>query len=236
MVNTWKLQQFVVPMTLMLALVAVAPATGGAQQAAEAAANSADRHPALLDPALAHEQAPDTFRVKVATTKGDFVIEIIREWAPHGADRFFNLVKIGFYTDARFFRVIAGFMAQVGYHPDPRVSAAWADARIPDDPIVQPNTRGTVTFAMSSKPNTRTTQFFVNYADNSYLSGYGAFAPFGRVVSGMEVVDALYAGYGEGAPQGNGPAQARIFREGNEYLNQEFPLLDSITRIVVVGE
>jgi peptidyl-prolyl cis-trans isomerase A (cyclophilin A) len=124
-------------------------------------------------------------------------------------------------------------MAQVGFSPDPEVNAVWRNERIQDDPRVESNTRGKVSFAKSNAPNSRTTQFFVNYTDNSYLDGYG-FAPFAEVVSGMDVVDRLYAGYGEGAPQGRGPSQARIAREGAEYLEAEFPKLDVIVSARVV--
>jgi peptidyl-prolyl cis-trans isomerase A (cyclophilin A) len=185
-------------------------------------------NPGLLDPELAQEQAPESYRVRLTTTKGEVVIEVSREWAPHGADRFYNLVKIGFYDDTAFYRVIAGFMAQVGAHGDPAVARAWTAHRLPDDPVAQPNTRGMVTFAAGSAPNTRTTQIFINYGDNSYLTQYGKFAPIGKVVEGMEIVDQLFSGYGEGAPRGRGPDQARIAREGNAYLKTSFPKLDYI--------
>lgn len=200
-----------------------------------AAAADPERDPALLDPSLAKDQAPEAYRVKLETTKGDVVIEVLREWAPNAADRFYNLVKIGYYDGTRFFRVIDGFMAQVGMHGDPAVQAAWADASIPDDPVTHANTRGAVTFAAKSSPDSRTTQIFINYGDNSYLTRYGAFAPFGRVVEGMEVIDSLYSGYGEGAPQGRGPSQAEIGRRGNAYLDESFPKLDAIVRATFVG-
>jgi len=161
----------------------------------------AERNPALLDPKLATEQAPDTYRVKVDTTSGTFVIEVHRAWAPNGADRFYNLVKIGYFDDTAFFRVIKGFMAQVGMNGNPEIMAAWSAAPIEDDPIVKDNTRGLVTFAAKSSPNSRTTQFFVNYGDNTSLKAHGKFAPFGQVVEGMEVVDSLYAEYGEQFPK-----------------------------------
>jgi len=193
-------------------------------------ASSADPKPALLKPSLAAETAPESYKVKLETTKGDVVIEVTRAWAPNGADRFYNLVKIGYYDGAVFFRVIDGFMAQVGMHGDPAVQAAWMKASIPDDPVTQSNTRGMVTFAALGTPNSRTTQFFINFGDNSYLKQYGPFAPFGRVVQGMEVVDKLYSGYGEGAPKGRGPSQGEIARQGNAYLKASFPELDAITR------
>jgi peptidyl-prolyl cis-trans isomerase A (cyclophilin A) len=195
---------------------------------------TAETNPALLDPSLATETAPDTFKVKIETTAGDFTIEIHRDWAPLGADRFYNLVKIGYYNDVAFYRVLKGFMAQVGMHGDPAVTAAWMKARIQDDPVVKSNTKGMVTFAMGGQPGTRTTQFFVNYANNSYLDKPSNFAPFGEVVEGFETVKKLYNGYGEGAPRGKGPSQARLFREGNVYLKADFPKLDYITQATVI--
>ncbi len=192
--------------------------------------------PTLLKPSAATKVAPDVFAVKFVTTAGGFVVEVHRDWAPNGADRFFNLVKLGFYDDTAFFRVVRKprpFMAQVGFNGDPRVNAAWRAAPIKDDPVKQPNKRGYVTFAQTNRPNSRTTQFFINYTNNSYLDGHG-FAPFGKVVEGMDVVDSLYSGYGEGAPQGNGPSQARIASEGNAYLKAEFPKLDYILTATVV--
>jgi len=183
------------------------------------------------DPAL-NQTAPPTFKAKFETSKGDFIIQVTREWAPIGADRFFNLVQHGFFDEARFFRVIPGFMAQFGINGDPQVSTAWRSQRLKDDPVKQSNTRGFVSFATSG-PNSRTTQLFINYGDNSRLDMMG-FAPFGRVIEGMEVVGQLYAGYGEGAPQGKGPNQARIQQEGNDYLNREFPRLDYIKKATII--
>src|SRR5881409_4433300 len=174
------------------------------------------------------QQAPDSFRARFSTTKGDFVIAVHRAWAPHGTDRFYNLVRSGFYDGVRFFRVIPGFMAQFGIHGDPQVAAAWRDATIPDDPVRQHNTRGAVSFATAG-PGTRTTQLFINYGDNSRLDGMG-FSPFGRVVEGMDVVDRLYGGYGEGAPRGRGPDQSTIQAQGNAYLERAFPELDYVKR------
>jgi len=202
--------------------------------AAPLAAGDESGDPALKNPKLASDTAPETYRVKVSTTKGDFVIEVFRQWAPHGADRFYNLVKVGFFDDTAFFRVIDGFMAQVGMSGDPEIQAAWSGAPIPDDPIVKDNTRGMVTFAAKSAPDSRTTQFFINYGDNTHLRQYGKFAPFGQVVEGMEVVDSLYSGYGEGAPRGRGPSQAAITQRGAEYLKKEFPELDYITQATLV--
>ena len=180
----------------------------------------------LGNPAALTAQAPAAYKVKFDTSKGAFVVEVHRDWAPLGADRFYNLVKNGFFTNARFFRVISGFMVQFGINADPKVSAVWRDANINDDPVKQSNTRGMITFATRG-PNTRTTQVFINFGNNARLDGMG-FAPFGQVVSGMNVVDALYGGYGEGAPGGQGPAQGRIQSEGNAYLIKEFPKLDYI--------
>jgi peptidyl-prolyl cis-trans isomerase A (cyclophilin A) len=180
----------------------------------------------LANPAALHEQAPATYKVKFDTSKGPFVVEVHRDWAPLGADRFYNLVKNGFYNDTRFFRVISGFMVQFGVNGDPAISAQWRNARIGDDPVNKSNGRGLITFATAG-PNTRTTQVFINYADNAMLDKQG-FAPFGQVISGMNVVDALYNGYGEGAPSGGGPDQSRVQREGNTYLTTTFPKLDYI--------
>lgn len=179
------------------------------------------------------ETAPAAFRARFETTAGVFVIDVQHDWAPLGADRFYTLVKSGSYDGVRFFRVISGFMAQFGIPGDPRVAAVWSERRIPDDPVRESNTRGMVSFATAG-PNTRTTQLFINYANNQRLDGMG-FAPFGRVVEGMDVVDRLFAAYGEGAPRGRGPDQGRIEAEGNAYLQREFPKLDSVTRATIVA-
>jgi peptidyl-prolyl cis-trans isomerase A (cyclophilin A) len=181
---------------------------------------------ALLDPSRATGRAPDRFRVRFETTKGPFVVDVTREWAPRGADRFYNLVRAGYYDDVAFFRVIGGFMVQFGINGDPRVNAAWQMARIPDDPVTQSNRRGMVTYAMAG-PDTRTTQLFINFRDNQGLDGQG-FSPFGRVVEGLAVVDSLYSGYGEGAPRGMGPDQGRAQAEGNAYLRGSFPRMDFV--------
>jgi peptidyl-prolyl cis-trans isomerase A (cyclophilin A) len=189
---------------------------------------------AMAAPALAQtpaEQAPATYKVRFDTTKGPFVVQVNRDWAPLGADRFYNLVKSGFYDDVRFFRVIAGFMVQFGINGNPSVMAGWRDKPIKDDPVKQSNKRGYITFAMAG-PNTRTSQVFINFVDNTNLDGMG-FAPFGRVVSGMEVVDKLNAEYGEGAPRGRGPDQSRMQREGNAYLSASFPRLDYVKKATI---
>ncbi len=206
---------------LLLALTFAVPAFG------QASPNNA-----LTNPAALTAQAPPDYKVKFDTSKGAFVVEVHRDWAPLGADRFYNLVKNGFFNNARFFRVISGFMVQFGISGDPKVAAAWRDAAINDDPVKQSNTPGMITFATRG-PNTRTTQLFINYGNNARLDGMG-FAPFGQIVSGMNVVEALYNGYGEGAPRGAGPEQGRIQSEGNAYLTKEFPKLDYIKSATIV--
>lgn len=200
--------------------------------AASTAKKPAASRPSLMNPAALKAKAPDVYKAKFTTTKGDFVIEVHRAWAPLGADRFYNLVKNGFYDDAAFFRVLPGFMAQFGINAKPAVNKVWDKATISDDPVTQSNKRGYVSFATAG-PNTRTTQAFINFGDNSRLDGQG-FAPFGTVVEGMDVVDKLYSGYGEGAPGGNGPAQDRIQAEGNAYLDKSFPLLDKIKSATII--
>jgi len=176
-------------------------------------------------------QAPEQYSVELDTSKGPIVIDVHRAWAPHGADRFYELVRNGYYTDVAFFRVIGGFMAQVGISGDPALNAHWREKRIPDDPVKASNARGTVTFATSG-PNSRTTQFFINFTDNSRLDGMG-FAPFGKVKD-MAPVDALYDGYGEGAPRGRGPSQGLMQTQGNAYLKKSFPKLDYIKSAKVI--
>lgn len=182
----------------------------------------------LKDPSQLIEQAPALYRARFETTQGAFVIEVHREWAPLAADRFFNLVKNGFYDDARFFRVLDGFMAQFGLNGDPSIQRAWQTANLRDEPVTQSNTRGSVTFAKENSPHSRYTMVFINYGDNSYLDTQG-FAPFGRVRTGMDVVDKLYSGYG----RQNVPDQPRILREGNAYLQAEYPRLDFIRRATI---
>jgi len=176
--------------------------------------------------------SPDSFRVKFATTKGDFTIQVNRAWAPKGADRFHRLVTDGYFKDVRFFRVLPGFMAQFGLSGNPALNAKFDTLRIADDPVAQSNKRGMLTFATAG-PNTRSNQFFINYNDNASLDVQG-FAPFGRVVDGMKVVDAIYSGYGEGAPNGAGPSQDSIVTKGNEYLQRRFPKLDYIKSATIV--
>lgn len=185
----------------------------------------------LSDPASLNEQAPPVYKAKFDTSKGVFVVEVHRDWAPNGADRFYNLVKNGFYDDARFFRVIENFMVQFGINGDPKISAVWQNANIKDDPVKESNMRGYITFATAG-PDTRTTQVFINYGDNAGLDGQG-FAPFGKVISGLDVVDHLYSGYGEGAPNGHGPNQSIIQSLGNAYLAKAFPKLDYIKKATI---
>jgi peptidyl-prolyl cis-trans isomerase A (cyclophilin A) len=204
-----------------------------ATTAPKSAALASVIHPDLLDPSKAAAKAPDVFKAKFTTTKGDVIVEVHRDWAPNGADRFYNLVRMGYYDDTRFFRAVEGFMVQFGISGDPDVNKKWQDPGIPDDPVKQSNKRGFVTFAQRGTPNTRSTQVFINYGDNSRLDGMG-FAPFGQVVAGMDVIDTLYKGYGEGAPMGGGPNQSLIQSQGNEYLDSKFPKLDGTKRAEIV--
>ena len=181
----------------------------------------------LRSPEALTEQAPATFSAAFDTSEGRFVVEVHREWAPRGADRFYNLVKSGFFNDVRFFRVIGGQLAQFGMHGDPAVQEAWRNATIEDDPVRRGNTRGSVSFATRG-PNSRTTQLFINLRDNGAYDRLG-FAPFGEVVSGMDVVDRLYSEYEER------PEQPLIDEEGNAYLKREFPNLDYIQKAALVG-
>jgi peptidyl-prolyl cis-trans isomerase A (cyclophilin A) len=176
--------------------------------------------------------APATFRVRFATTKGDFVVLVHRDWSPRGADRFYELAKMRFYDDNYFFRVLPGFIVQWGISGDPKVSKDWSVLTINDDPPKESNKRGTVTFATSG-PNSRTTQVFINLNDNARLDDRG-FTPFGEVSEGMAVVEQLYSKYGEGAPQGPGPDQNAITDIGNPYLEEHFPSLDRIKKTQVL--
>ncbi len=184
--------------------------------------------PRLADPANFTERAPDTYAVELVTSEGPIIIDVTRAWAPNGADRFYNMVRSGLLTDVAFFRVVDGFMAQAGLPGIPALAGVWNTASIPDDPRTQSNTTGMVSFAATSMPNSRSTQFFINTVDNTNLDDMG-FAPFGRVRD-MTTVGRLYSGYGDGPPRGRGPMQARIVREGNTYLRAEFAELDYIER------
>lgn len=221
-----------IPLSVLLLALGLAACgkpsdNGSASAPAATAVPAAASNPALLSPEKATAQAPATYKVRLETTKGPAVIAVTRAWSPLGADRFYNLVKLGYYDGVAFFRVLGGFMAQVGIHGDPAVNVKWRGARIPDDPPAgKSNTRGMVSFATAG-PHSRTTQVFFNYGDNSALDGMG-FTPFGQVVEGMENIEKLYGGYGEGAPSGPGPDQGRVQNEGNAYLGKEYPQLDYI--------
>jgi peptidyl-prolyl cis-trans isomerase A (cyclophilin A) len=200
-----------------------------AAMAAQVGGNAALRNPAALK-----EKAPETYSVKFDTSAGPFTVEVTRSLAPNGADRFYNLVKNGYYNGARFFRVIPGFMVQFGINGDPAVNRAWQTARIQDDPVKGSNTRGTITFAQTSEPNSRTTQVFINFGNNASLDSQ-RFAPFGKVASGMEIVDKINSEYGEGAPGGRGPRQDLAQSQGNAYLTKDFPKLDYIKTATIDG-
>jgi len=206
------------------AMAALACLLVGCSQAPESKPAAAPAKPARP----AH--APSQFRVKLDTTKGTVVIEVTRAWAPVGADHFYDLVTTGYYDGDRFYRVVPHFVVQFGINGDPKVSQLWSTLQIPDDPVKQKNRKGTVAFATSG-PNTRTTQVFVNMRDNLALDRQG-FAPFGRVVEGMAVLESLYS-YGDMPPRGEGPDGTEIERHGNEYLDNHFPRLDSIRKAAV---
>lgn len=208
---------------LLVSAAAALAACGGADAGGDASSRTALINP---DTAAMKRAAPDSFDVAFETGKGPFVVRAYRAWAPNGVDRFHYLVTNHYYDGTKFFRNIDDFMVQFGIHGDPKVNSAWQDLNIMDDPVKQSNTEGMITYATGG-PNTRTVQLFINKANNANLDGMG-FAPFGRVISGMDVVMKLYSGYGEGAPRGGGPEQGRLQREGNRYLNMYFPQLDSI--------
>jgi peptidyl-prolyl cis-trans isomerase A (cyclophilin A) len=180
----------------------------------------------LTNPATFKTQAPDTFKVKFTTPKGDFIVQVNRAWAPLGADRFYNLIRAGFFNDAHFFRLVKGFVVQFGIHANPAISRVWQNANLDDDPVRESNKRGTISYATRG-PNTRTTQLFINLGDNGRLDGMG-FAPFAAVVEGMDVVDKLYDGYGEEAQQG------LIQEQGAAYLRKNFPMMDFIKSAVII--
>ena len=202
----------------LLAGAAALAALGATVFAGQSALEKASK---LTNPAALNETAPATYRVNFDTSKGPVVIEVTRDWAPIGADRFYNLVKAGFYDEVRFFRVIPGFMAQFGMNGNPAVTKAWQNAQIKDDPVKQSNRRGYVTFAKTGMPNSRTTQLFINYGDNGNLDGQG-FAPIGRVVTGMDVVDKF------NSDAGGDPDQQRITAQGNAFLTKQYPRMDYI--------
>jgi peptidyl-prolyl cis-trans isomerase A (cyclophilin A) len=210
-----------------IALAQTPPAPKKAAPApAPKAAPAAAGAPNLLNPGTLKAKAPEVYKVKFTTTKGDVIVQVNRVWAPLGADRFYNLVRGGFYKDAAFFRIVPRFVAQFGIPARPDVAAVWDKAKIVDDRVTQSNKRGTLTFATAG-PNTRTTQIFINYSDNTSLDTQG-FAPFGTVTEGMDVVDKFFAGYGES------PDQGRITAQGKAYLDKSFPNLDRIVSAVVM--
>ena len=200
-------------------------ACAAAVLAATAAIGAQEGKAALKNPAALKEQAPATYKANFDTSAGKFVITVHRDWAPKGADRFFNLVKNGFFDDTRFFRVVPNFMVQFGLNGDPAIQSNWQNANITDDPVKQSNKKGYVTFATRGK-DTRTTQIFINFKDNGFLDSQG-FAPFGEVVTGMDVVDKINAQYGERPNQGN------IQKEGNTYLKANFPKMDYVKKAVI---
>lgn len=209
-----------------------------AKAAQKAPAKKADDFGALLrSPEKATHQAPKAFTVKLETTVGDILMDVTRSWSPMGVDRFYNLVKAGYYTDIAFFRVIPGFMAQVGISGDPSLNAIWHRTGIKDEPIAAglSNTRGMVSYAKGG-PNTRSTQFFINFGNNGNLDRMG-FPPIAKIQdASMSIVDKIYSGYGECAPNGNGPSQGNIHREGTAYLKKNFQQLTYIKRATVIGQ
>ena len=203
-----------------------APAAG---TAAKKATPATPTRAALLNPPALKARAPETFKAKFSTTAGDFVVNVTRAWSPLGADRFYNLVKNGFYNDTGFFRVVPGFVVQFGLNGDPRVNAAWDKATIQDDPVTQSNKRGTLCFAKPSFPNSRTTQVFINYGDNARLDQMG-FSVFGDISpEDMKVVDKINSEYGQN------PDQGAITTQGNKYLKAAFPKMDFIKTAVIEG-
>lgn len=183
----------------------------------------------MADETAAVDQAPETYQVLFETSKGDFTVEVHREWSPNGADRFHKLVESGFYDDCRFFRVLPGFMVQWGINGDPEIQKNWVKANIKDDRVTQSNKRGFITYAKSPQRNSRTSQVFINFGDNSRLDADG-FAPFGQVVDGMDVVDSINAQYREQ------PDQGLVQESGNKYLDKNFPELDFIKKATVVKD
>ena len=207
---------------------AAAPKAAAPKAAAKAKAPAVRRD--LMNPATMTAHAPAVFFAKFVTTKGEVIIKVTRAWAPNGADRFYNLVRAGFFTDAAFFRVISGFMAQFGISPKPEIARVWANANIVDDPVKQSNTRGKVTYGMASGvKNSRSTQLFINFGDNSRLDADG-FAPIGEVTTGMDVVDKIYSGYGDQ------PNQTLINAQGKAYLDKAYPRLDRILTATVIPD
>ena len=221
------------PIQFLCVLALFAAVAAAQAEDPKTAAKPSTASPGFTDPAKLNGKAPETFKAQFDTTKGKFTIEVTRSLAPNGADRFYNLVRSGYFKDIAFFRVIPGFMCQFGIHGDPNVAAKWREAVIADDAVKVSNMRGTITFATAG-PNTRTTQLFINFADNRNLDGMG-FSPFGKVIEGMDVVDKINGEYGEGAPNGRGPDQGRVQTEGNAYLKKDFPNLDYIKSATILS-
>jgi len=178
-------------------------------------------------------RSPDQYKVRLQTTKGDVILLVHRDWAPHGADHFYELVKMGFYDDNRFFRAVRGFVVQFGMNGDPKVNGDWANITIPDDPPKMSNKTGTITFA-NSGPDSRSTQVFINLADNVRLDSMD-FPPFGEVIEGMDHVEHFYMDYGDGPPKGDGPDQSDIAATGNAFLDHRFPNLDRLIRARIIA-
>ncbi|HET9833024.1 MAG TPA: peptidylprolyl isomerase [Vicinamibacterales bacterium] len=232
------MRSFIASTSIVLATVALAaqtstPKPAAPKPAAPAAAAPKPAAPApnrLLNPAALTAKAPETFKVKFDTTKGPIVLELHRDWAPKGVDRFYNMTRNGFFNGVRFFRVIPNFMAQFGINGDPAVNEAWEKARLADDPPNgKSNVRGILTYGTAGQPNSRGTQLFINYKDNSYLDKTG-FVPIGEVVEGMELVDMLYADYGA-APQNE---QNTLVSQGNKYMQTKYPKLDYVKTATIV--
>ena len=220
----------VLAVAIAFLFVAYLPAQTPAPAAPKAAASEFDR--TLLKPALLKEKAPDTFQVKFETTKGDFVMDVTRAWAPLGVDRFYNLVRHHYYDNMVLFRVVSGFVVQFGISSYPPVNAAWVNATITDDPVLQHNKRGYVTYAMAGA-NTRTTQIFINFGDNSSNLDKLGFAPFATVnKEGMKVVEKFYDGYADTPTNEQGSIQA----QGKAFLDKKYPKLDVIKHATIVGD
>jgi len=222
-----------VPNILLFCILASGLLSACGAEAPDEGASGPPPNP-LLQPRSFTERAPALYQVRLETTKGEVVLQVTRQWAPRGADRFYNLVKAGFFDGMAFHRVLDDFVAEWGIHGDPWVNAAWRQALMADEPVRQPNTRGRLVFSKNT-PNSRTVQLFINLKYNRSLDGQG-YSPIGEVLAGMDVVDSLYSGYGDGPPRGEGVYQAMAIARGDEYLNEEFPLLDRIERAVLVEE
>ena len=217
-----------------LTRTSVAQATSRSAQAASAPTTSAQRRALLLAPSRPFwsSRAPDTVTADIQTSRGTITIELLREWAPHGVDRFYNLARAGYFDDSRFYRVVYAFVAQFGIAGDPAIARLWSQQKLRPDSTRAPNARGTITYAQY-KPTDRTTNLFINLTDNASLDSLG-FAPIGRVVQGMEVADSLYSGYGEVtmAEPPIGDAK-RLYRDSNKYMDAEYPKLDRIVKVTI---